>query len=93
MHTGGTDGDFIRIPDCSGSEYYADHHILIQSPGWTVAMWGNDHRDHLIYWSPGDFYSEGHVILTSGDSNGPDLAILIQGSGPGVTVTGCTFRT
>lgn len=90
VHTGGRDGNFIRIPDCSGPEYYADHHLLIKAPDWTVALWNNDAKDHLIYWNPSDSYSESHVILIS--SNQPDLAILIQRSGPGVTVTACTFR-
>ena len=78
VRTGGKDGDFIRIPDCSGSEYYDDHHILIKSENWTVALWNNDDQDHKLYWCPGDFYSESRPVDGSGNDEYVDCSIRID---------------
>jgi hypothetical protein len=89
VHTGGKDGNYIRIPDCSGSEYYKEHHILIKNSSWAVALWNNDDKDHTLYWSTGDFYSEEHPIAGSGTYD--TCSILIQGSGNNITVSAFPF--
>jgi len=89
VHTGGQNGNYIKIPDCSGSEYYKDHHILITNSNWTIALWNNDHDDHTIYWSSGDFYSEQNPISGSGSYD--TCSILIQGSGNNITVSAFPF--
>ena len=88
VHTGGTDNNFIEIPACSGSQYYAAHHILVNFGGWSVAFWNNDDQDNILYWSAGDFYSEQNPIPNSGNAQYEDCMILIQGtSGKDATVT------
>ena len=89
VHTGGRDGDYIRIPDCSESKYYADHHILISAPGWTVALWNNDAQGHKLYWSAGDFYSEQHPV--QGSDGYEACSILIQQTDSGVAVFASPF--
>jgi hypothetical protein len=68
-HTRGGDGDYIQIPDCSGSEWYWNHHILVVADGtWKVSFWSNDQQNGLLYWSPSDAYYEGNP-LTGSDAN------------------------
>ncbi len=89
VHTGGADGNYIRIPDCSGSEYYKDHHILIKNSSWSIALWNNDDEGHKLYWSTGDFYSEEHPV--TGSDSYDTCSILIQGSGSNITVSAFPF--
>jgi len=30
VHTGGKDGNYCLIPQCSGPEYFQDHHMLVE---------------------------------------------------------------
>jgi len=89
VHTGGKNGNYIRIPDCSGSEYYQDHHILISNSNWTISLWNNDHENHKLYWSSGDFYSEQNPIVNSDSYE--TCSILIEGSGNNITVSAFPF--
>ena len=89
VHTGGKDGNFIRIPDCSGSEYYADHHILVEAGSWKVALWNNDDKGHKLYWSAGDFYSDEHPV--EGSDGYESCSILIQANGSSVKVSAFPF--
>jgi hypothetical protein len=85
-HTGGSNGDYIRIPDCSGSQWYATHHILIaaRDGSWFVSVWSNDQQNGKLYWSPTDAYYEGNPLTGSdADWNG---TLLIQTVGSGVKV-------
>ncbi|MES2825202.1 MAG: hypothetical protein V4732_16480 [Pseudomonadota bacterium] len=79
-HTGGSDGDYIRVPDCSGSEWYPEQHILVQAAdgSWTVSFWSNDQRDGLLYWSPSDNYYEGNPLPGSNGSSNWYSTLLIS---------------
>lgn len=88
-HTGGKDGDFIRIPDCSSSEYYKDHHLLIDFGNEKIAIWNNDDEGHKLYWSEGDFYSDGYPI--SGSENYDSCSILIQKNAEKYSVSAFKF--
>ncbi len=81
-HTGGTDGDYIRVPDCSGSQWYPDHHILVQAEdgSWTVSFWSNDQQNGLLYWSPADAYFDGNPLRGS-DANWHGTLLISMKSG------------
>ncbi len=90
-HTGGSGGDYIRIPDCSGSQWYADHHLLIaaQDGTWVVSVWSNDQQNGKLYWSPKDAYYEGNPLAGS-DSNW-NGTLLIQKDGSTLSVGWASF--
>ncbi len=77
-HTGGLDGDFIVIPKCSESKYYADHHILVvaKDNSWTVSLWSNDAKDGLLYWNLANAYSTSNIL--TGSNTSEKGTILIQ---------------
>ncbi|UOD32308.1 hypothetical protein INH39_11930 [Massilia violaceinigra] len=74
-HTGGTDGNYIQIPDCSGSQWYNDHRILVQAQSWTVAFWANDQENGMLYWSPSNSYYGGNPL--EGSDSTENLSLLI----------------
>jgi hypothetical protein len=85
-HTGGKDNDFIAIPHCSASEYFANHHITIQAgANWTVALWTDDDDNYKLYWAAGNFYSTQNPVSDS--VNYDNCGIIITGSGNNVTVS------
>ncbi|NHZ82351.1 hypothetical protein F2P44_24160 [Massilia sp. CCM 8695] len=77
-HTGGSDGDYIRMPDCSGSQYFADHHISISANdgSWSVSLWDNDQSSGEVCWSPTSNYADGYNFPAS--QNSPNCTILIE---------------
>jgi hypothetical protein len=79
-HTGGKDGDFIRVPDCSDSTYWREHHITIAADdgSWAISIWDDDDSNHVLQWSPADEYSTGHTC--PGSDAYTDFAILIETS-------------
>lgn len=85
-HTGGADNDFLTIPDCSDSRYFADHHISISAEdgSWTVSLWNNDDQDHVFQWSPDASYSGGHTA--AGSDLWDSVAILIEVNSGGPVV-------
>lgn len=82
-HTGGKDGNFIRIPDCSDSGYWGDHHITVAAKdgSWATSFWDNDDADHVFQWSPEDDYSSGHTV--GGSDQYVDCVLLIETSSDG----------
>jgi hypothetical protein len=90
IHSGGSDDNFVRIPDCSDSRYFADHHMSVgaKDGSWTVSFWDDDDNNHIFQWSPDAAYSGGHTVPNS--DNWDSVAILIElGSNnvPAVSVT------
>jgi hypothetical protein len=77
-HTGGSDGDYIQMPDCSGSNYFSDHHISINAAdgSWHVSLWANDDANGEVCWSPTSSYAEGYNFPQS-ESNA-NCTILIS---------------
>jgi hypothetical protein len=66
VHTGGMNGDYCRIPDCSGKEYFDDHHMTVAAAdrNWTVTFW-NDDDTQEIQWSGGEYYSTQNTVSES----------------------------
>ncbi|HEX8568076.1 MAG TPA: hypothetical protein VF648_20725 [Pyrinomonadaceae bacterium] len=67
--TGGEDGDYINIPDCSGKEYFKDHHISFKftendKEKGKFAMWFND-EEKKIYISSDGTYESGHPVSSN----------------------------
>ena len=59
VKTGGSDKDYVRIPDCSNAQYYNDHHLRIGTDDIEdlfIALWNNDREGHKLYWA--NEYSE-----------------------------------
>jgi hypothetical protein len=85
-HTGGSDGDYIQIPNCSEAKYYADHHILVvaKDKSWTVSLWSNDAQSGLLYWNSADAYSIYHPL--AGSDLSQNGTILIQNKNGVVSV-------
>ena len=82
-HTGGSDGDYIQVPDCSGSDYFDDHHISVSAPNgsspeesWNVSIWADDQQNGMVCWSPSLYYAEGYNFPES--QNNPNCSLLIR---------------
>lgn len=80
---GGEGGDFIRIPDCSDSRYWDEHHITIVADdgSWATSIWDNDDAYHVLQWSPENSYSNNHTV--PGSDAYEDFVILIETSSNG----------
>lgn len=74
-HTGGKDGDYCRIPTCTGESDFANNHISIVGPGINIAFWVNDSKDPLIYYSTDGQHSDDHSIPDSVEWLGASLLI------------------
>ena len=63
-HTGGSDGDFIFIPDCSDSNYWADHHITVAADdsSWVISFCADDHNEQQLYWSDTSAFSQANPV-------------------------------
>jgi hypothetical protein len=83
-HTGGKDNNFISIPLCSDSRYYTQHHILIKSNNWVVALWTDDDNKNLLYWSPGDYFTNANPIPNSVNYDSCGIIIVVNGTTPTV---------
>ena len=90
-HTGGSDGNFIFIPDCSDSNYWADHHITVAgASGWAVSFWADDHNEQQLYWSETNAYSQANPVPASKGVSDSAILIQLQGGRPVVTWTAWT---
>ncbi|CUI08591.1 hypothetical protein LXA47_17410 [Massilia sp. P8910] len=84
--TGGTDKDNIKIPQCSGPQWYEGHHILITGQDangvvmWTVSLWSNDQNNAVLYWNNTDGYSENNPL--PGTGGGQVISTLFIGFDP-----------
>lgn len=79
VHTGGGEGDYVRIPDCSGEKFYKEHHILFEprTADWKVALWNNDRDGHKLYVNPNsDAYSSNEPL--QGTETYDSCNLLIQ---------------
>jgi hypothetical protein len=88
-HTGGNDGDWIYLPDCSDSTYWAAHHITVAATNgaWAVSFWANDDQNNRFYWSNSNSYSEANPVPTSDNIDNSAVMITIQNGLPVVTWT------
>jgi hypothetical protein len=82
-HTGGKDGDYCNIPDCSEEKYFAGHHMSITSDqtdveSWTIALWNDDVQNHLLYYSLDGTYASRKSIQGSSQYKG--ISILVAAS-------------
>jgi hypothetical protein len=84
VHTGGKDGDYCKIPDCSAAKYFDAHHMSITAKAadgsvvWTIVFWNNDVQNHLLYYSLDGTYAGGRAIQTSSQYKG--ISILVVAS-------------
>lgn len=83
-HTGGKDGNYIQIPDCSGSEWFREHHIVVKGLSWEVSFWANDKQDGKLYWSPSENYYDGNPLEGSDTSENSCLLIALVNGQPKV---------
>lgn len=86
-HTGGGDGNFVKIADCSDSNYFPGHHCTIAADDgtWTISVWNDDHQDHLLYWSAGTYFSNQNPI--AGTNNWRDVTLLVKLGAKGPVLT------
>lgn len=70
-HTGGDDNNYIKIPDCSGPQWFADHHITIRAidQSWVVALWANDQLHCGLYVNDAEEYSTSNPISNGDQDN------------------------
>jgi hypothetical protein len=81
--TGGKDGDYCLIPQCSGSEYFAEHHMSVEADTekgqFNMALWFNDaEEDQRLYYSLNGQYS-GRVPVEGSNTWEGGATFLIQG--------------
>jgi hypothetical protein len=91
-HTGGSDDNWIFLPDCSDSNYWADHHITIAADdhSWAVSFWVNDQDSRQFYWSDTNAYSQANPVPASQNVDDTALMITINNGRPVVTWTAWT---
>ncbi|MBO9710791.1 MAG: hypothetical protein J7521_21530 [Caulobacter sp.] len=89
-HTGGTDNNWIFLPDCSSSDYWPDHHISVVAVdgSWQVSFWVNDDEGRMLYWSNFDGFSTQNSIPASRDVTDCALMIRLDNGHPIVTWAG-----
>lgn len=79
-HTGGKDGNYCNIPDCSASQYFDGHHMLIApagaNPSWQIALWNNDAQNHLLYYSLDGTFASGQAVQGSSQLKGISILLL-----------------
>lgn len=84
--TGGHDHDYIQIPECSGEQWYNDHHILLTATDsngaqqWQVAVWANDQNNAVLYWNDTNGYSDQYPL--AGTGGGQAISTLYIGTNP-----------
>lgn len=84
--TGGSDADYIQIPECSAPKWYAGHHILVDgrdvngASQWQVALWANDEHNAVLYWNNTDGYSDSNPL--PGTGGGRVMSTLYIGQNP-----------
>jgi hypothetical protein len=80
-HTGGKDGDYSKIPDCSDAKYFDAHHMYVTatdgSDVWTIAFWNNDAQNHQLYYSLDGTYASGQAIQGSTSWVGVNMMISL----------------
>lgn len=76
-HTGGKDGDYVTIADCSDSTYFNAHHCTIAANdgSWTVTIWNDDNDGHKFYWSPNAHFTTANPV--AGSDGWRDVAIIV----------------
>lgn len=86
-HTGGSDDNYIKIPACSGPQYFEANHISVSAnnDSWRIALWFNDDEENLLYWAPAIDFSQGVPI--AGTNKYGNCAILITNSGGNLQVS------
>jgi len=88
-HTGGKDNNWIYLPDCSDSRYWADHHITVKADdgSWVVSFWVDDDNGRKFYWSDFDGFTTNHPVDASVDVTDCALMIVMDGAKPRVVWT------
>lgn len=86
-HTGGTDNNWIFLPDCSNSDFWRDHHINVAATdgSWVVSFWVDDDDGRILYWSNFDGYSTQNSVPRSKDVTDCALMIHLVNGSPVVT--------
>jgi hypothetical protein len=80
-HTGGKDGDYSNIPDCSDASYYDKHHMTVAATDaggniiWSVTFWNDDAQDHQLYYSLDGTYTNRQLIENSASWKGVNMMI------------------
>lgn len=82
-HTGGSDGDFIYLPDCSDSGYWPDYHITIKAndQAWAVSFWSDDQDNRMFQWSQCDGYGVPTFAPGSDESDDCTIQITLDDAG------------
>jgi hypothetical protein len=79
-HTGGSDGNYIQMPDCSGSQYFDAHHISVGAidGSWHVSIWANDEKSGRVCWSPTSNYAEGYEFPDSDNKANGTILVTVD---------------
>lgn len=75
IHTGGDDGNFSKIADCSAEKYYNDHHMTVAGPNVNLTFWDNDDQKGLLYFSTNGTFAGGRPY--QGSANYESCTLLI----------------
>jgi hypothetical protein len=75
VRTGGSDGDYCKIPDCSESKYFDEHHLSVKGGSFHIALWNDDEQNHQLFYSPDGTYKGGKPIPQSQYWKGVTLLI------------------
>lgn len=80
VHTKGG-GSNLSIPNCSGVNYFMEHHMLIRAVdgSWEFSFWTDDDADFVIHWSWGETFDGADAV--EGSSDYDQCMLLIDSDG------------
>lgn len=73
--TPGQHDEGCDIPDCSGEEYYAEHHMTFSSDNNTLTFWFDDHKNQYYYSQTGS-YNNAQVIPGNATPSGTSKKVI-----------------
>lgn len=76
VRTGGKNHDYCKVPDCSGIEFFPQHHMSIVGGDVNIALWNNDKQSHQLYYSTDGKYE--HGVAVQGSSNWKGFTCMIN---------------
>lgn len=83
MHTGGADGDYCVIPNCSNASDFSSDHMVVEGKGFKIAFWC-DEKTHELYYSLDATYDGKKPVRDS--KQWDEVSLLLMNSAHGSSV-------
>jgi hypothetical protein len=95
--TGGANGDYCNVPDCSGQQYFYQYHMTLfgvdvendNTVVFAVMFWANDYQSEVLQYSlNGAYFNVKDVTLGGTINEGDPFGMVLSydsDSGPDIT--------